>query len=160
MRLGSSLWRPHFTRKKPFHVGIYFFQVLPSYIINKNKNPKSNKILNKYKLKIKSKKLNKLKYLSPLCHKFASSFSHFLHPLDLAMWRISLQSEKLEVSISFFSFLFLREIEQMKNQTEIKMKLFLFFNNKYTRFFLCVWELYKTESCTKNLTFFNIFFKK
>ena len=133
LRLGSGLWRPHFTRKKPFHVGIFFFQLLPSHIINKNKNPKSNKILNKYILKIKSKKLNKLKYLSPLCHKFASSLSHFLHPLDLAMWRISLQSEKLEVSSSFFSFLFWREMEQKKSQTEeqlsteIKMKLHFFF---------------------------------
>ena len=127
------LWRPHFTRQKPFPVG-FFSQLLPSHIININKNPISNKILNKYKFR-----KNQTKFLFPSCHKFASSFSHFLHPLDLAMWRISLQSEQLEVSSSFFSFLFLRKMEQKKNQTKeqlstkIKMKLLLKIKNKYTR---------------------------
>ena len=149
--------RSHFT------LG-FFFQLLPSHIINKNNNPKSNKILNKYILKIKSKKLNKLKYLSPLCHKFASSLSHFLHPLDLAMWRISLQSEKLEVSSYFFTFLFLKEMEQKKNQTEeqlsteIKMKLFCFFlfNKIYKmkRFFsFCGNYIRWKVVSTMNLTF-------
>ena len=133
---------------------IFFLQLLPSHI-------------NKYNFFLKKKVKNYTKYLSLSCHKFASSFSHFLHPLDLTMWRISLQSEKLEASSSFFSFPFLREMEQKKNQTEerlsteIKMKLlfkiYIYIQDEKVFFFM--WELYKMKSCKyEESNLFNIFF--